>query len=130
MSARIVAALIAAPLFGGLVYLFVVGAQGMSMSVGPRQEDLLPTFMGAAIIALVFEIVVLLPAYLVLRRRPRFRLNLILVGVVAWFALSVGGLLLLGQPSLSAAVTGAQLLVLGVPLVGVFVALIGSGQHA
>jgi hypothetical protein len=130
MSRRLAAALIAAPLLGGLVYLLALGVQGMSMSVGPRHEDLLPTFIFASTIALVFEVLVLLPASLVLRGRPKFRLNLLLIGVVAWFALSVGGLLLLGQSPLSAAVTGAQLLVLGGPLTGVFVVLIGGGQHA
>jgi hypothetical protein len=124
---RIVAALTAAPLVGALIYVAVAGVDSSRFSHGPTKDDVLSTFIGMAVVAVLFEVFVLLPVAVLLRGRVRFELRLAAIGIIAWVALVAGGLALMGQNAISVAITSAQLLTLGVPVVLLFVALIRKG---
>jgi hypothetical protein len=126
---RIVVALIVAPLFGSLIYVLLAGLDSMSMSLSPSNNDLLSTFVWMAILAVLFEVFILLPVAYILRARVWFRLSLIGVGVIFWLALTASGLLLMGQNPLSIAITSVQLLALGVPVVFAFTLLVHRAPH-
>jgi len=128
--ARVVFALIAAPLVGALFYTAAVGIDGIRFSGDRSGNELLTTFLGMAVLALVFEMVVLFPAAVFLRGRQRFAVNLLVVGVLTWLALVAVCLVALGLNALSVAITSAQLLLLGVPVVLTFVGLVRKGLHA
>jgi hypothetical protein len=126
---RIVIALIVAPLFGSLIYMILAGLDSMSFSRIPPHDDLLSTFVGMAILAVLFEVFILLPVAYLLRARVSFRLNLIIVGVPCWLALTAVGLALMGLNPLNIAITSAQLLALGVPVVFAFALLVHKAMH-
>ncbi len=124
------AALIAAPIVGAVVYAFVLAAQTSGVTGGPTPGELVGTAVFVALIGLAFLVLVLLPFSLLMRRNARFRTVLLVVGGVAWFGFSVLAFVLMGQGADVAASTGGQSLIFGVPMVAVFVALLGKGPHA
>jgi len=128
---RILAALIATPLVGALAYVVVGVIDSSRFSHGgPTRDDVLSTFIGMAVVAVIFEVFVLLPVAVFLRGGVRFELRLAAIGIIAWVGIVAGGLALLGQNPISVAITTAQLLAAGVPVVLLFVVLIRRGLHA
>jgi hypothetical protein len=126
---RVVVALIVAPLVGALAYVALGAVQYSGFAYQLAGSDIVTTFVGMAVVGVAFEVFFLLPAAVVLRHRERFVLNVAAVGIVAWFGLMAGGLALIGQNALSIAITSAQLLALGIPLVLAFVVLARKGLH-
>jgi hypothetical protein len=127
---RIVAALIAAPLLGAVTYIAVAGVDGSRMSFGPSKNDVVATFIGLVVVAVLFEVFVLLPAAVLIRKSVRFEVWLCLIGIIAWLGLVAGGFLLLGQGAGSVAILSVQFLSLGAPLLLLFVVLIRRVLHA
>lgn len=119
---RILAALLAAPLVGSLLYLVAIIMPFPSSSISG--DDLKSTFVFMAVVAVLFEVCVLLPIAVFLQRRERFTLLLMGIGVVAWLVLVASGLALSGSNALTVAISSAQLLVLGVPVVLTFAAIV------
>jgi len=124
---RIVTALIAAPIIAAAIYVPADVIQASAFPHGPTHDDLVSVFIGAAILALVFELLILLPAALLLRRQQRFAPYLAATGIVSWLVLTAGGLAAMGRGASSVAATTAQFLALGVPLVLVFTLVLSRG---
>ena len=129
ISPRTVLALIVSPLIGGVIYGYAVVTQ-TAAAASPTPPEFWTNFAFAAVASLVFEVVVLLPVSLLLRRHRLASAYSAGVGAAAWFGLSVAGFLALGQGWSSATATAVQMLVLGLPVVASFVLLAGSQRHA
>ena len=114
---RIVAALITAPVVAGLIYGIVLAYQVASHSGGPDRYTIVFTSVTLSLVALAFVVLVLLPLSLLVRKSPRFRLIIVIVGAVAWFFASALAFIVLGKEVSVAASTAIQLLAIGVPTV-------------
>ena len=126
---RFVAALIAAPIVAAAIYVPVDAIQASAVAHGANHDDPVSVFIGAAVLALVFELVILLPAALLLRRNPRFAPYLAATGIVSWLVLTAGGLAAMGRGASAIAATTAQFLAVGVPLVLVFTLVLSRGMR-
>ena len=129
MSVRLFLATILASVLGGIVYLFVVEYEGFAAvhsGTGTYQSS---TFLFAAVIALVFEVVVLLPTTIFFKPVANSRALLMLFGIASWCALTAGLLIAIGTNTASLLMNTYQSLFLGVPVVVAFVFIRGKAQN-
>ena len=137
---RTFVALIIAPVIGGLAYVLAASltfgsaffAHAPALGGPPVADNgFFSAFLAAVVVAVVFEVLLLLPSAYLLRRHARFVLNIAVFGTACWIVLSAGWFVVIfGQDALSAAINCTQLLALGVPLVLAFATIARKGLHA
>ena len=129
MSLRLFIATILASLLGGIVYLFVVEYEGSAAVHSGSSTYQSSTFIFAALIALVFEVVVLLPTTIFFKAIAKSRVLFILFGVASWCAVTAGLLMATGMNTVSLLMNTYQSLLLGVPVVVAFVLIRGKAHN-
>ena len=130
MSPRLFIAMIVASIVGGIVYLAMVASEGHAAADSGGASYQATSFFFAALVALVFEVFVLLPTTIFLKAIAKRRLLFILFGVAVWIALAASWLISTGTNTASVFINSYQSLVLGVPVIVAFVLIRGKVEHA
>ena len=124
MNKRKVLAAVVSPIVAALLYTFVLSQGSLMESLQEHTwHILLPTFVGVVVATFAFELLVLMPVTSFLAARGASSLYIAIVGIACWFAIIFCMSSVLGL-KLSAAIGFAvNMLILGVPLVALFLGL-------
>jgi hypothetical protein len=124
VNKRKVLAAVVSPIVATLLYTVVVSQESLLQSLQEHTwHILLPTFIAVTIATLIFELLVLMPVSSFLAARGASGVYIAIVSIACWFAITFCMASILGL-RLSAAISfAANMLVLGVPLVALFLGL-------
>jgi predicted membrane channel-forming protein YqfA (hemolysin III family) len=126
MTARTWLAIVGAPILGAAVYAWLTLAS-LAQATVPDKPTLLGLVVSGAVVGLVFELVVVVPIFLVLRRSRRLNaFSFVAMGSLAWIVVCLLLLLLLGVGPNGASATAVAMFLPGLTIVLAFWLLGGN----
>jgi hypothetical protein len=130
VASRTWLALVAAPVVFSAVYASL-GLASLPANVGSDRPSAMNFIVPGAIAGLLFEVIVVIPLYLGLRKWRRLSSTTFLItGTAAWLGLSFVLMLFVGVNANGASATAVQLLPPGIALVFTFWLLNGGARGA
>jgi hypothetical protein len=124
MNKRKVLAAVVSPIVATLIYTLVLSQESLMQSLQEHTwHILLPTFIAVAIATFIFELLVIMPVSSFLAARGAGAVYIAIVSIACWFAITFCMASILGLKLSAAFSFAANMLVLGVPLVALFLGL-------